>query len=151
MPYNTQPRCSRALEGSGDDASQRYWRDLAAKNQATANKQRDEMLKMQKDAQGAQSLQGWLGLGYKGLGGEEGIKELWGKAKDWFNPSYDTPAAYNPAAVSPEALTDYSVNSLADLGIHPETARGLLGDYVQQQRETLWTTSAAWARAEPLV
>lgn len=134
MPQSTQ---SALFEGMGqsaaEDASRRYYQGLATQQANRTAAQRDKALKMQQEAQDAQSLQGWLGLGYKGLGGEQGIKDLWGKASDWWTGT-DVPAAYNPSAASAYDLGNYSVNSLSDsLGIQPETAKGLLGDYLGTQ------------------
>ena len=140
MPKATQ---SALFEGVGksaaEDASRRYYQDLREREAARTAEQRDKALKMAQEGQDAQSLQGYLGLGYKLAGGEEGLKDLWGKAKDWWSGT-DVPAAYNPAAANATDLGNYSVKSLSDsLGIQPTTAKGLLGDYLGPQDYSAFT------------
>lgn len=140
MPQTTQTALFEGMgKAASQDASRRYYQDLASRQAARAAEQRDKALKMAQENQDAQSLQGWLGLGYKGLGGEQGIKDLWGKASDWWKGT-DVPSAYNPAAASASDLGNYSVNSLADsLEIQPTTAKGLLGDYLGPQDYSAFT------------
>ena len=66
MPQTTQTALFEGMgKAASQDASRRYYQDLASRQAARAAEQRDKALKMAQENQDAQSLQGWLGLGYR--------------------------------------------------------------------------------------